>query len=152
MTEHLERPHLDTLARVDTLARILPAVEAAPPLQPVEVDRSFGFPPALHIGLCGVFLAYLGVMGLGLATPGLIIPLAICVLFTAASFIVPGLWATMKPANPVKPTRWSEFARRGIMTTTGRCSANAAIAQMYIVPLVVFGWGIAIVSIWALTA
>jgi hypothetical protein len=151
MTEHLERPKLDTLAKVDTLARILPAIETAPP-QPVEVDRSFGFPPALHIGLCGVFLTFLAVMGLGLATPGLIIPLAICLIFTTAMFAVPGLWATMKPDNPVQSPRWSEFKRRGVMTATGHCSAQAAMAQMYVVPLVVLGWGFAIVTIWGLTA
>lgn len=151
MTEHLERPKLDTLAKVDTFAKILPAIETAPQ-QPVAVDRSFGFPPALHIGLGGVFLAFLAILGFGLAAPALLIPIAICMLFTVAIFAVPALWVGMKPDNPVKSPRWAEFQLRGVMTATGRCSANAAIAQMYVVPLVVLGWGVAIVTIWGLTA
>lgn len=150
MTEHLTRPALDSLAKVDPLERILPAIETAP--QPAQVDRSFGFPPALHFGLGGVFLAFLAILGFGLAAPALIIPIAICMLFTVAIFAVPALWVGMTPENPVRSPRWAEFKFRGVMTATGRCSANAAIAQMYVVPLVVLGWGVAIVTIWGLTA
>ncbi|MXP08721.1 hypothetical protein [Pseudoblastomonas halimionae] len=147
MTTHLER------AQIDAIADILPQfAPAEPQVEPVEVVRTFDFPPAVHLGICGVFLAYLAVMGFGLASPGLLIPRAIFALFTVALFAVPALWARMGPPNAAWKRSWSDFTQRGVMTLNGRVSAISAMAQLYIVPAVVLMWGIAIVAIWGMTA
>ena len=147
MTTHLER------TKLDEIAKILPQADLdRPRVEPVEVVRTFDFPPGVHLGMCGVFLAYLAVMGFGLASPGLLIPMAIFALFTVALFAVPAMWALMGPPNEAWKRSWSDFTRNGVMTLNGRVSAISAMAQLYIVPAVVLVWGIAIVAIWGLSA
>ncbi|TCD04795.1 hypothetical protein EYB45_04395 [Erythrobacteraceae bacterium CFH 75059] len=112
-------------------------------------QRNFGLPVALHVTYFGLFLAYLAVMFVGFTSPEMILPMVIFVLFTAAFYFVPMLWAQMGPAGAAPAPRMDEFARDGIMTLTGRCSGRDAVVQTLILPALVLGWGVAIVTLAA---
>jgi hypothetical protein len=136
-----------TLSKHELLARN--EIVAAPAPRACT-DRDFHIPVALHAGYFGLILAYLGVMWLGFSSPGLLIPMAICVIFTAAFYIVPMKWATMQPANPGKSMSMTSLMERGVDTINGRCSGGAAIAQVLVLPVLLLFWGIAVVTIAAL--
>lgn len=112
--------------------------------------RDFNLPVALHAIYFGLALAFLAVMWVGFASPGLAIPMAICVFFTAAFYAVPMKWATMNPDNPGKAMSFAKLMESGVDTINGRCSGAAAIAQVLILPALLLLWGIAVVIIAAL--
>lgn len=124
---------------------------AAHPRHQVEVDRNFGLPTGLYGVTVGLFLAYLAVMGLGFANPEMILPMAIFALFVVAGFGVPALWSKMKPDHADRPTSWSRFMAEGIQTYTGHCKGRDAAIQVLIMPVLIFCWGIAVVTIAAVT-
>ena len=119
-------------------------------LHPVVVDRSFELPRALYVATASLYLGFIAVLGLGFATPGLLIPMAIFTLFIVAGFGIPAVWVRMQPDNPVSPLDWSRFRRQGIATLTGRLTAGEAAAQMLVLPILIFAWGITCVIIAAL--
>lgn len=114
------------------------------------VDRSFELPSELYMATVALFLAYLGVMAFGFASAGLVIPMAIFVVFIVAGFGVPAMWVKMKPRNDRRALGWSRFVREGIQTETGRLDARAAVVQVLILPALIFLWGVAVVSIAAI--
>ncbi|MBW0144003.1 hypothetical protein [Sphingomicrobium clamense] len=120
------------------------------PNKPAEVDRTFGLPVGLHTAFFGLFFAYLGVMGLGFAHPEMILPMAIFVIFTAGFYVVPMAWAVMNPEKSAKAMSMRELMVRGIETHTGLALGKDAVAQVLILPVLILGWGIAVVSIAAL--
>ena len=105
------------------------------PEQRACTDRTFGLPSGLHATYYGLFLAYLGVMGLGFAHPEMILPMAIFVIFTVGFYVVPMMWAVMKPDNGSKAMTMDELLGRGIATYTGHSSGGAAIAQVLVLPV-----------------
>ena len=113
-------------------------------------DRNFNLPVSLHAAYFGLCFAYLGVMWLGFASPGLAIPMVICVVFTAAFYAVPMLWATMGPENPGRSMPFATLMDKGVDTLTGRCSGGAAVAQVLVLPALLLFWGLAVVTIAAL--
>lgn len=113
-------------------------------------DRSFGLPVSLHASFFGLFLAYLGVMAIGFPHPEMVLPMAICVLFTVAFYVVPMLWATMAPANDSKAMGLGRLLEDGVDTLTGRTSGGAAVAQVLVLPVLILMWGVAVVTIAAL--
>lgn len=119
-------------------------------LQPVVIDRSFELPRGLYAATGVLYLGFLAIMAIGLPTPGLIVPLAICAVFMAMFFAVPAMWVRMKPASRVDALGWDRFRRAGIATHTGRLSAGEATAQMLILPVLIFAWAIICVTIAAL--
>jgi hypothetical protein len=88
-------------------------------------------------------------MTVGFASPGMIVPMAINVVFVAMFFAVPSLWMRMKPDNAQRTTAWAKFQRDGIMTPFGRATAGAATVQMLILPALVFAWGVIVAVMWA---
>ena len=120
------------------------------PNEPNEVDRTFGLPVGLHTAFFGLFFAYLGIMGLGFAHPEMILPMAIFVIFTAGFYVVPMAWAVMNPAKSSKAMSMSQLMARGIETHTGLALGKDAVAQVLVLPVLILGWGIAVVSIAAL--
>ncbi len=118
--------------------------------QPPTVDRTFELPAALYVVTASLYLGFLAVMAIGLSTPGLIIPITICMVFVGMFFSVPAMWARMRPDNPVKALAWDRFLSQGIATYTGRLSAGEAAAQMLVLPILIFAWGVAMVTIAAL--
>jgi hypothetical protein len=84
------------------------------------------------------------------ASPGLVVPMGVFVAFLAAFYVVPMKWATMKPANPDRAMELSRLMASGVDTINGRCSGAAAVAQVLVLPALVFAWGVAIATIVAL--
>lgn len=113
-------------------------------------DRNFNLPVALHAAYFGFFFAFLGVMWAVFAGPGLVVPMGVFVAFLAAFYVVPMKWVTMKPANPSRAIDLSQLMTNGIDTINGRCSGGAAVAQVLVLPALVFAWGISIAVIVAL--
>jgi hypothetical protein len=139
----------------ERLARQLVAEKAivhdAPVLRaPTTVDRHFDMPTGLYAATAALFLATVAVMAIGFASPGIIVPMGIIVVFIAMFFAVPAMWVRMKPDHPGRAASWARFQRDGIMTPFGRCSAGAATVQVLILPALIFLWGIAVVTIAAL--
>jgi hypothetical protein len=112
-----------------------------------KVERSFDLPPVLHAATVGLYFAFLGVMAFAFQDRGLIIPMAIFVIYIAMAFGVPAMWVRMKPEHSAKPLGWAHFSRLGIDTFTGNMSAKDATGQVLILPVLVLGWGVAIAFI-----
>ena len=123
----------------------LPAVRTA-----TVVDRSFELPTALYGWTAALFLGFMAVMALGFAHPELALPIAVIVLLIVAFFVVPALWALMAPESSRPAKSWSRFQREGIQTPFGRTTARDATVQVLILPVLIFLWGIATVTIAAL--
>ena len=126
---------------------------AAPHLKPnvrqdIE-DRNFGLPVAIHATFFGLFLAYLGVMFAGFYEPQMILPMAIFVIFTAGFYVVPMMWTGMAPGNKSRALSMEELFASGIRIETGICKGRDAMVQALILPVLILGWGIAVVSIAA---
>lgn len=115
-----------------------------------KVERSFDLPVALHAATVGLYLAFLGVMAFAFQDRGLMIPMAIFVMYIVMAFGVPALWVRMKPVHIGKPLSWSQFSRVGINTFTGNLSARDATGQVLILPVLILGWGVAIAVIAAI--
>jgi hypothetical protein len=115
-----------------------------------DVDRSFGLPPVLHIATFGLYFAFLTVMSLGLGSRELAVPLAICFIFLTMAAVVPAKWVTMKPVNRTPVQGWVDFVQDGINTHTGNMRAKDAVAQVLILPVLIFIWGVAIVGFVAM--
>jgi hypothetical protein len=120
-----------------------------PVRQPTTVDRSFELPAGLWIATAGAYFGFIGVMALGFGSPGLIVPMAIFIVFFGMFFGVPALWMRMNPRNPQRLTPWGRFRESGVMTAYGRMTANAAIVQMLLLPVLILGWSLMVVTIAA---
>ena len=135
------------------LTRELAAEQAlivAAPKPRHEVDRSFELPKGLYATTVALYLGFLAVMATGLSSPGLIIPMAIFTLFVVAGFGVPALWTRLAPQTAARPMSYAKLRREGIRTLTGHLSAKDATVQMLILPVIIFCWGVATVTIAAL--
>ena len=123
-------------------------VHEAPAL-PHTVDRNFELPARLFVATAGLFFAAAGVMAFGFAAPMMIVPTGIIAVFIAMFFGVAAMWMRMKPEHPQRLTSWGRFRRQGIMTAYGHSTAGAATVQVLILPVLIFLWGIAVVTIAA---
>jgi hypothetical protein len=123
---------------------------AAPTDPRACTERDFNLPVGLHVAYFGFFLGFLAVMWAGFANPNLAVPMVICVLFTAAFYVVPMLWSTMRGPNATTAMRMDRLWGNGIATFTGHSSGGAAVAQVLILPVLIFFWGVAVVTIAAL--
>lgn len=119
-------------------------------LPPGIVDRSFEMPTGLYAAVAALFLGFMAVTGIGFATRELILPLAVIVLFIFAFFGVPAIWVRMVPESRRPSMSWNRFRREGIATEFGRLTANEAMVQVLILPVLIFLWGIATVTIAAI--
>ncbi|MBO9518759.1 MAG: hypothetical protein J7493_11890 [Porphyrobacter sp.] len=116
---------------------------------PTSVDRTFELPAGLYVATAAAYFGFLGVMALGFGNPGLIVPMAIFIVFVAMFFAVPAMWMKMGPLNPQQLTSWSRFQQRGVMTPYGRSTAGAATVQVLILPGLILLWGLVAVIIAA---
>ena len=126
-----------------------PAIKRTTPFE-VDVKRSFDLPPALHIATIGLYFAFLGVMALAFQDRGMIIPMAISIVYIVMAFGVPAMWVRMKPDRAEKPMRWGDFSRFGVDTYTGKLNAKDATGQVLMLPVLILGWAIAIAVIAAM--
>jgi hypothetical protein len=140
----------DRLDRFDLAVSGELANSPAVPAQRACEDRSFEFPPVLHYGVGGLFLAFIAMMAIGFSHAELVVPLAVITFFIIAFFAVPTLWVKMNPDNKSRSLTWDRFRVQGVVTETGRCSAGAAVTQMMVLPVLILLWGVAVVTIAAL--
>ena len=129
----------DHIARGE--ARIVDAPAAAKRSQ-VEGDRNFELPTALFATTAGCYLAFLGVMFAAFGNPVLVLPMILFAVSIIAGFGVPAIWVRLRD-NVSKPLTGDQFARKGIMTNTGRLRPRDATIQVLILPVLVVLWGIA---------
>lgn len=101
----------------------------------------FDLHPALHIGVFAGFFAYLGIMWAAFGEKGLAIPFVIFAVFLAAAFAVPAWWARVAPGEGRAPS-FADFMAQGITCETGHQSAGAVLAQVWIMPAMLVGWGL----------
>ena len=124
-------------------------IVAAP--QRACTDRTFELPPAIHIATALLFIGFVSVLSFAFRNPELAVPYGIFVVFIAAFFAVPGLWARMKPVDSRTPAlTWTRFAEQGIDTATGRTSATEATILVLLLPFLILCWAIAVATIAAL--
>ena len=116
---------------------------------PQTVDRNFELPAALYAGTAAGYFGFLGLMTVAFGNPGLIIPMAIFVVFIAMLFGVAAMWMRMKPEHAQRLTPWHRFRRNGIMTAYGHSTAGAATVQVLILPGLILLWGLAVTVIAA---
>ena len=143
MSKHLTRELLERQAF------IVDAPQQVSPRRKVVPDRCFQLPKALYGATVSLYLGFIAVMGIGLQSPGLAIPMAIFALFIIAGFGVPALWTRLRPEHGMKPMTMAELRRGGIMTHTGLCDGKDAVVQVLILPVLIFAWGVAVVTIAA---
>ncbi|WP_379921966.1 hypothetical protein [Erythrobacter sp. R86502] len=132
-------------------ARIVAQPAAPLARNQVESDRNFGLPTALYAATVGCYLGFLVIAWTAFANPVLAIPMIIFAGFIIAGFGVPAIW-TRLAGNTSAPATMGEFARRGIMTATGRLAARDATVQMLILPVLLVVWGAAVAVIAAVVA
>lgn len=139
MAKHVSKPDLTSIAAVaDVPTR-------------AKVDGNFGLPTGLYAATVGLYLAFIGLMGLLFANPELAIPLVVFAGFVIFAFGVAGYWTKMNPDNDNSPLTWRQLSSRGIQTLSGRLRAGEAAAQVLVLPVLIFAWGLAIAVIVALT-
>jgi len=92
----------------------------------------------------------MAVMALGFGNPRLILPVAVIVLLIVAFFSLPVIWTRMAPDSRRPAKSWSRFQAEGIRTAFGPSKARDATVQVLILPVLIFLWGIAAVTIAAL--
>lgn len=118
--------------------------------QPTRVDRGFELPTGLYVATAGLYFGFVALLGVAFANPKMILPVAVITLLVVAAFGLPSIWVKMNPDDGQRATPWSRFKAQGIMTLTGHCSAGAASVQVLILPVLIFVWGVAVVTIAAL--
>lgn len=142
MSKHIERQLVADKAVVHD---VMPAAA-----KPHEVDRTFEVPPVAYAMTVGCYLGFVAIMAAALGNPGLIIPMAVFAFFIVAGFGLPTIWAKMEPEKTSKALSWGRFRQQGISTYTGRISAGEAMAQVLVLPVLVFFWGLVIAVMIAL--
>jgi hypothetical protein len=81
------------------------------------------------------YLALIGALALATAGPGESkFALVIAALFVVAFFTVPRLFLAQEPVDGARATM-DQFLARGMETFTGHCSGQAALVQMFVVPV-----------------
>lgn len=123
----------------------------APPVAWACDDHSFEFPTAIYGAMAAMLFGFMAVMAVGLAEPGLVIPMAINFIFLTAFFAVPVIFVTASP-DDVGPRalRWSDFMRDGVDTATGWTSGREAAVLTLMLPFLILCWGFVVVTIAAL--
>ena len=122
----------------------------APPAGRACEDHNFGLPPAIHLITAALFLGFVSVLCLALATPGLAVPFGVFAAFILAFFAVPSVFVKASPDEGARSLRWGDFMDRGIATEHGRCGGREATVLVLMLPAFIFLWAVAIAIIVAL--
>lgn len=136
MAKHLTRAQLELEG-----AELKPAT--------AETNRSFELPTFYYAATFGLYFAFLAIMASGFGSSGLIIPMAIFVIFFGMAFAVPAMWVKMKPNNLSKTMTLDQLSQRGMMTYSGMVTIKDATVQVLILPVLIILWGIVVTIIAA---
>ena len=117
------------------------------PVPATQVVRNFDLPTRLFAATVGLYFAFLGVMAVAFADPGLIVPMGIFYIYIIMAFGVPALWVRMKPGHADRPLSWRHFMREGVDTHTGLLAGRDATVQVLLLPTLILGWGVAMAVI-----
>lgn len=137
MVQHASQAELSNVAQVSTS----PAMH--------RVNRSFELPGMLYGITVACYLGFLGVMSLLFMSGELVLPMAAFVISIVGGFGLGYKWVTMKPDHAGETLSSGQFANRGIQTLSGRLTAAEASAQVLILPVLLFVWGLVIAVIAA---
>ena len=110
MSNHISRQIIAEQAVVKDTLPIVP-----------EADRSFNLPTSLYVTTAGLYFAFLGIMAVGLSSPGLIVPMGIFVVFLTAFFGIAALFVKTDPEASGKIMRWSQFRSQELLLTPEHC-------------------------------
>ena len=136
--------------RLDRTALIARREVVAPPIPRACTDRGFEFPTAIYAAMAAMFLGFVGVLSFAFRNPEMAVPFGVFVAFIAAFFVVPGLWARMKPADSRTPALdWSRFMDQGVDTATGHSSGREAAVLALLLPFLILCWAIAVAIVAA---
>lgn len=122
---------------------------AAQSIRRNRVPRTFDLHPGIFYGLLGTFVAFLVIMGAAFMTRELIVPFGIFFVYLAMYFAVPAWWARVVPHEDGPRQNWAEFMIEGIETDSGHLTGQAALAQIFTVPVLLVGWALVIAAIAA---
>ena len=136
-------------SRIDRVKLLARDEIVASPAQRACEDHSFELPPAIFGAMAALFFGFLGVLAIGLAEPQLIVPMGVNFAFLTAFFAVPAIFAGVTK-DESRSLRWSEFMWKGIETATGHSSGREAAVLVLVLPILIFFWALAIVTIVAL--
>lgn len=115
---------------------------------PTIVDRSFELPRGFYFATVGLYLGFLAVMAVGVPSAGLVLPMVIFAFSIIAGFALPLMWSRLAPeATQKRQMSWGALKQRGISTLTGRVAASDAAVQVLVLPVLVFCWGVAAVTV-----
>jgi len=139
MTRRLD--HAELLTRQEIVA---------PPGPRACTDRGFELPAGIYVAMAAMFLGFVGVLSFAFRNPEMALPFGVFVAFITAFFVVPGLWARMKPEASRTPSLdWSRFMAEGVVTATGHSSGREAMVLALLLPFLIFCWAIAVAAIAA---
>ena len=90
-------------------------------------------PKVLYGVTVAFYLGFIAIGGIGLQSPGLLIPMVIFALFIVAGFGLPALWTRLGLDRGTRRCG-SMRSRRGIATHAGRLAGRDAVVQMLMLP------------------
>ena len=136
------------ISHVDPALLLAEAKIVPPPVQRGCEDHGFEIPGGAYLAMALLLLGFLVVLAIGLPTPGLVVPMAINLIFLAAFFAIPALFVRAG-GSWGRSTQWNRFLSHGIDTATGHTSGREALALLLMLPAFIFCWSVAIVIIAA---
>lgn len=117
-----------------------------------DVDRTFEMPTALYGATVALYLGFIAVLGVGFATPGLTLPMAIFAIFIVGLFGAPALWLGLGRKPETRAMNMGALMRGGIMTHTGLLKGRDAVIQMMILPVLIVVWAMTVLVIAGVVA
>lgn len=112
-----------------------------------DVDRTFELPSVLYGATVALYLGFIAMLGIGLSTPELAIPMAIFAIFIVGLFAAPAMWLGLGRKPEAKAKSLGELMRGGIQTHTGFLKGRDALAQMMVLPVLIAVWGATVLVI-----
>ena len=125
---------------------LAPAADERPNIRQ-DVDRTFEMPSVLYGATVALYLGFIAMLGIGLSSPELAIPMAIFAIFIVGLFAAPAAWLTLGRKPQARAKSFGELMRGGIDTHTGRLKGRDAAVQMMILPVLIVAWGSAVLVI-----
>ena len=122
-------------------------IVAPPALRSNRQERTFDLHPAVHLMLAGAWMSFVLILSAAFMGRDLVIPLAINIIGVSALFLVPGLWARVAPDSGGRFPSWSEFLEEGVETNTGHLPTKEALAQIFILPVLLLSLATVMVAI-----
>jgi hypothetical protein len=122
-------------------------IVAPPALRRNRQERTFDLHPAVHLMLAGAWMSFVVILSAAFMGPDLVIPLGINIIGVSALFVVPGLWARVRPDHGSRRPSWSEFMAEGVETNTGHLETKEALAQIFILPVLLLSLATVMVAI-----